>query len=435
MLMDSLNELGYQGPITAIAPANVQQKLALLLSDELNARVTWQTQTFDPDRPASDPRASGQPGTQGLVMVAASDRLDGDEEVAERFLNFLGVDRAIVLKPYAWGTSHRYLYSRPSPDSGVVVTDLEGSESPGNTIAPDALFNFHTPLLTHDELNDLIDRRVTASDVAGGLKEIVRAVHENGTEVMPVYGLHNVTESGRVSALSTLAAGISRSGIGKPSVILSFGRTTVDFAPVHTNAQLSRTDITAPDLREQLERLGPDDVLIVQSAGLPQDVFRQVFQLGTLPHGAGRRQHHQPDAVAGPPVLLRAHEPHPVRPARRGRCEPPRTGDQGHHPSQPVGAQGRKADERTADARVEGAPERSHGPVRGVGPAQERGRPRPDAGRVGAPQGGRSAERRRTQVGARGRRGRRRHDRGRRVHRPHSDHQQRAAGHASDPAG
>lgn len=166
MLMDSLNELGYQGPITAIAPANVQQKLALLLSDELNARVTWQTQTFDPDRPASDPRASGQPGTQGLVMVAASDRLDGDEEVAERFLNFLGVDRAIVLKPYAWGTSHRYLYSRPSPDSGVVVTDLEGSESPGNTIAPDALFNFHTPLLTHDELNDLIDRRVTASDVA-----------------------------------------------------------------------------------------------------------------------------------------------------------------------------------------------------------------------------------------------------------------------------
>ncbi|MEV5203833.1 hypothetical protein [Streptomyces sp. NPDC053720] len=283
MLMDSLNELGHQGPITAIAPANVQQKLQLLLSDELNSRVTWQTQTFDPDRPASDPRAAGQPGTQGLVMVAASDRLDGDEEVAERFLNFLGADRAIVLKPYAWGTSHRYLYSRPSPDSGVVVTDLEGSESSGNTIAPDALFNFHTPLLTHDELNDLIDRRVTATDVADGLKEIVRAVHENGTEVMPVYGLHNVTESGRVSALSTLAAGISSSGIGKPSVILSFGRTTVDFAPVHTNAQLSRTDITAPDLREQLERLGPDDVLVVQSAGLPQDVFRQVFQLGTLP--------------------------------------------------------------------------------------------------------------------------------------------------------
>ncbi|MET9658279.1 hypothetical protein [Streptomyces sp. NPDC006510] len=286
MLMDSLDELGYTGPITAIAPDSVQQKLKLLLSDDLNARVSWQTRTFDPDQPATDPRASGKPGAQGLVMVAASDRLDDDGKVAERFLNFLGTDRAIVLKPYAWESSHRYLYSRPSADDAVDVRDLESSEpsdDTGNAVAPDAMFNFHTPLLTHDALKDLIDRRVTDPAVAAGLKAVAQAVHENGTEVMPVYGLHNVAEPGRVSALSSLAAGISRSGIGKPSVILSFGRATVDFAPAHSNAHLSRTEITAGDLDQQLAQLGPDDVLVVQSPGLPQDVFRQVFQLGTLP--------------------------------------------------------------------------------------------------------------------------------------------------------
>ncbi|MEU2131694.1 hypothetical protein [Streptomyces sp. NPDC018352] len=286
MMMDSLDELGYTGPITAIAPDNVQQKLKLLLSDSLNARVNWQTRTFDPYQPATDPRASGRPGAQGLVMVAASDRLDDDREAAERFLNFLGTDRAIVLKPYAWDTSHRYLYSRPSADGAVEVRDLEStepSEDEGNALASDALFNFHTPLLTQDELTDLIDRRVTDPAVAAGLKAVVRAVHQNGTEVMPVYGLHNVADPGRVSALASLAAGITRAGIGKPSVILSFGRTTVDYAPAHTDARLSRTEITAGDLDQQLAGLGPDDVLVVQSPGLPQDVFRQVFQLGTLP--------------------------------------------------------------------------------------------------------------------------------------------------------
>ncbi|MEE1767847.1 hypothetical protein PUR34_06545 [Streptomyces sp. JV185] len=286
MLMDSLDELGYKGPITAIAPDSVQQKLKLLLSDDLNARVNWQTRTFDPHQPATDPRASGKPGAQGLVMVAASDRLDDDAEAAERFLNFLGTDRAIVLKPYAWDTSHRYLYSRPSANDAVEIRDLENTESAEdaqNALASDALFNFHTPRLTQDELTDLIDRRVTDPAVAAGLKAVARAVHENGTEVMPVYGLHNVTDSGRVSALSSLAAGITKAGIGKPSVILSFGRTTVDFAPAHTDAHLSRTEINAADLDQRLARLGPDDVLIVQSPGLPQDVFRQVFQLGTLP--------------------------------------------------------------------------------------------------------------------------------------------------------
>ncbi|MGW1847542.1 hypothetical protein, partial [Streptomyces sp. NPDC001966] len=286
MMMDSLDELGYTGPITAIAPDSVQEKLRLLLSDSLNARVNWQTRTFDPHQPAADPRASGEPGAQGLVVVAASDRLDDNQEAAERFLNFLGADRAIVLKPYAWDTSHRYLYSRPSADGTVEVKDLEStepSEDEGNALASDALFNFHTPLLTQDEFTDLIDRRVTDPAVAAGLKAVARAVHRNGTEVMPVYGLHNVAEPGRVSALSSLAAGITKAGLGKPSVILSFGRTTVDYAPVHTDAHLRRTEIAAEDLDQQLALLGPDDVLVVQSPGLPQDVFQQVFQLGTLP--------------------------------------------------------------------------------------------------------------------------------------------------------
>ncbi|MFF2326489.1 MULTISPECIES: hypothetical protein [unclassified Streptomyces] len=284
MLMDSLDELGYGGPITAIAPGNVQDKLKLLLSDELRARVTWQTHTFDPENPVADPRASGGTGAQGLVLVAASDRLDADSTAATQFLDFLGTDRAIVLKPYAWNDSHRYLYSRQAAGFDAQVTDLESSPtSEDDAIASGALFNFHTPVLGLDALATLIDHRVTDRAVASGLKAVAQAVHRHDTEVMPVYGLHNVDDPGRVSALSTLASGIHQAGIGKPSVILSFGRTTVDHAPAYTETWLHRTRLTADDLEEQLGRLDPGDVLIVQCDNIPQDVFRQLFQLGTLP--------------------------------------------------------------------------------------------------------------------------------------------------------
>ncbi|MFJ2873835.1 hypothetical protein [Streptomyces sp. NPDC087298] len=128
LLMGSLDGLGYQGPITAIVPDDVRKKLEPLLSDELSARVTWESRTFDPDVPVTDRRASGESGAQGLVLVAAGDRLDRGSDVATRFLNFMGADQAVVLGPSARDASRRYRYTRPDADSVTEVTDLETVE-------------------------------------------------------------------------------------------------------------------------------------------------------------------------------------------------------------------------------------------------------------------------------------------------------------------
>ncbi|MES9509340.1 hypothetical protein ABWJ92_23485 [Streptomyces sp. NPDC000609] len=136
LLMGSLDGLGYKGPITAIVPADVRKKLEPLLSDELSARVTWESRTFDPDIPTTDRRASGESGAQGLVLVAAGDRLDHDSDVATRFLNFMGADQAVVLGPSARDTSRRYRYTRPDADSVTEVTDLETVEESDESHAP-----------------------------------------------------------------------------------------------------------------------------------------------------------------------------------------------------------------------------------------------------------------------------------------------------------
>ncbi|GAA2427923.1 hypothetical protein GCM10010433_29950 [Streptomyces pulveraceus] len=136
LLMGSLDGLGYKGPITAIVPDDVRKKLESLLSDEQSARVTWESRTFDPDVPVTDRRASGEAGAQGLVLVAAGDRLDHGSDVATRFLNFMGADQAVVLGPSARDASRRYRYTRPDADSVTEVTDLETVEESDESHAP-----------------------------------------------------------------------------------------------------------------------------------------------------------------------------------------------------------------------------------------------------------------------------------------------------------
>ncbi|TFV33526.1 hypothetical protein E4K10_35685 [Streptomyces sp. T1317-0309] len=136
MLMDSLHELGYDGRITVVAPESVQDRLQLLVPDAMNQRIDWRTGTFGSGTSGSGVQAGNL--TDSLVLVAASDRLDPDPKTAKEFLDFVGADRAIVLKPYAWGQSHRLLYSRPGAEGQVTVHDLEddGTGTPPTPAAP-----------------------------------------------------------------------------------------------------------------------------------------------------------------------------------------------------------------------------------------------------------------------------------------------------------
>ncbi|MEV6160704.1 hypothetical protein AB0L71_02010 [Streptomyces sp. NPDC052052] len=296
MLMDSLNALGHTGPITAIATEDVQERLKLLLNEDLSKRVTWLTGTFDPSSDVQDPPFPSQSAGSGsrsddrrLVLVAASDRLTGEPDDARRFLDYMDTDRAVVLKPYAWETSHRLLYTREDPTAAVTVTDLEHDESDGDhasgrTIPNQSLFNFPTPLLTGEELNRLIDRHNDITpERAAGLKAVSGAVHNGTIDLMPVYGLHNVVPQSRVSAISSLAQGIHDARLGKPSVILTFGTVTLDGAKKYEPQWLHTTSLADENLSRTLDALAPDDVLVVDGDKLPQEVFRQIFRLGELP--------------------------------------------------------------------------------------------------------------------------------------------------------
>ncbi|MFE6554325.1 hypothetical protein ACFVHS_38950 [Streptomyces sp. NPDC057746] len=280
MLMDSLHELGYKGRITVVAPESVQDRLQLLVPAAMNQRIDWRTGTFGSGTAGSGVQAEGI--KDSLVLVAASDRLDPDPKTAKEFLDFVGADRAIVLKPYAWGQSHRLLYTRPGAEGLVTVHDLEDDGTGTPPIPGGALYRFHVPKLTRPELDSLIADQVGGARGAG-LRAVVDAVLKSRADLMPVYGLHNVAAPGRASAVNTLASGAHAAGLGKPSVVITFGDATVPFAPRHTADWLDHADLDDEDLADRIAALGPDQVLIVNGGKLPQDVFRQVYQLGTLP--------------------------------------------------------------------------------------------------------------------------------------------------------
>ncbi|MFF0035889.1 hypothetical protein ACFYRG_06620 [Streptomyces mirabilis] len=280
MLMDSLHELGYPGHITVIAPESVQDRLRLLVPDAMNQRIDWQTGTFDSGSP--QPASVGTGKADSLVLVAASDRLDPDPETAKNFLDFVGSDHAVVLKPYAWDGSHRLLYTRSGPDSPVTVHDWENDGTDTPPIPGSALYRFHVPTLTGPELDALITTQVGGAR-GEGLGALANAVRGGRADLMPVYGLHNVAAPGRASAVGALAGGVHEAGLGKPSVVLTLGDATVPFAPRHTADWLVHADLGDPDLAARIAGLGPDQVLVVNGGRLPQDVFRQVYQLGSLP--------------------------------------------------------------------------------------------------------------------------------------------------------
>ncbi|MGW3290757.1 hypothetical protein ACWDR3_39600, partial [Streptomyces sp. NPDC001002] len=320
MMMDSLYDLGFAGRVTVIAPDSVQERLKLLVSAAMNERIDWRTDTFSLDEPdvdeqAADEQETGEQGVgeQGvgehgadehgadeqadgtpagslagadrdrLVLVAASDRLDPYTSTAKKFLDFVDADQAVVLKPYAWADSHRLIYTRNGPDAPATFHDLEDDGTGTPLIPKNALFRFPVPKLTHAELDNLIASQVLDEHQRAGLQALFAAVHDGRLDVMPVYGLHNVAVPGRASAVSTLATGVHGAAIGTPSVVLTLGAATVPFAPRHTADWLFHADIKDPDLAERMAGLAPDQVMVVDGGRLPQDVFRQLYQLGTLP--------------------------------------------------------------------------------------------------------------------------------------------------------
>ncbi|MFB7054887.1 hypothetical protein ACFCXT_17430 [Streptomyces vinaceus] len=304
MLMDSLGDLGYQGAIRVIAAESVQDRLRLLLPAEVSGRIMWVTDYFDPDADT----ARRNYGEDHVVMVAASDRIGKDPKVAARFLNFAGTDRAIVLKPYVWAEGSRVLYSRGGPDETPEITDLESLAESDDDSAPGtggetarlmgqpALYRFHVPEPTPAELDALIARKLAGPE--GGdtprstnLRAIARAVTDPApapgaagpTDLMPAYGLHNVPPERRAGMLATLASGIHEAAPDRPSVLLALGRVGVDLAPAHTAPWYTRMALDDPELPARLAAQGPGDVLVVEAGSLPQDVFRQMYRLGTLP--------------------------------------------------------------------------------------------------------------------------------------------------------
>ncbi|MEU6085187.1 hypothetical protein, partial [Streptomyces sp. NPDC047108] len=280
MLMDSLSELGYPGRITVVAPGSVQERLRLLVPESMRERVDWHTGEFGSGSSGPGVRGVGAEGS--LVLVAASDRLDGDPDTAREFLDFVGADQAVVLKPYAWGESSRMVYSRAGAGAPVTVHALEGEAGSGLIPRGRALYRFGVPKLSGPELDVLIAEQV--GGVRGeGLRAVADAVRDGRVDVMPVYGLHNVDAPGRASAVGTLASGLHGAGLGKPSVVITFGDAMVPFAPRHRAEWLGYAGLGDADLGERIAALGPDEVLVVDGGKLRQDVFRQVYQLGSLP--------------------------------------------------------------------------------------------------------------------------------------------------------
>ncbi|MFF3503289.1 glycosyltransferase [Streptomyces sp. NPDC003247] len=275
MMLQSLTELGYTGPVRIIAPDSVRQRLDLLLSPSMRERVEWETDEFDN---AATYAPGHRPDRGHLVFVAANDALVDDSGLASDFLDFSGAERAVVLKPYAWGEGHRLLYAR-NADGTASVTDLQQE----NGISRSALYHYEVPRPTGAALDDLITAQAPSTAHATHLLQMVRAVSGGALELMPAYGLHNLHTSERASVLPALAEGIHAAGLPTPAVILALGNATVAHAPEHRADWLRHHTLDSPGLSRALTDAGPGDVIVVTAGSLPQELFRQVYQLGSLP--------------------------------------------------------------------------------------------------------------------------------------------------------
>ncbi|NJC72019.1 hypothetical protein HC031_20195 [Planosporangium thailandense] len=275
-LIDSLRELGFDRQLTVVSSSAVREKLADLAGDRLDALDWVDRDKYDAEQSYTDARVGVDDGPP-LVLIGASDSVGPTEEEATNLLNYLGADTAMVFQPYAWRAGPRLAYHRAGPGQPAHVIDV------GAGIDEYALFHTYVPPIGGvADARALLDAALSRP-VAGGLHAVVEAALGGSVDVMPVYGLHRLEEDIRSGAGATLAAALHEAGLDRPALLLEISDSTVDFAPAYAPAWLHRADASDPGLAERIAALAPGDVLVVRTGGVPQDVFRLLYQLGTVP--------------------------------------------------------------------------------------------------------------------------------------------------------
>ncbi|WP_232344810.1 actin cross-linking domain-containing toxin [Actinoplanes awajinensis] len=270
-LIESLRQLGHRRDITVVASTNVWDKLDTLLPPGTTGINRVTQAKFDPEQTYTDARQN----QNRLVLIGAADTLD--EDGGENLLDYLGADQAIVFKPYAWQSTHRLAFSRTGPGEDVTTVDLD------EVISPDAIFTTDVPAPEPATVEATIHAALDPSPRAAGLVTIAQAALADEIDVMPVYGLHRLDDELRPSAGQTLAHGVHEAALGRPAVILEISDSRVDYAPATDNPPwLTTVDLNAGE-QVDLTGLGAGDVVVVRTGNLPQDVFRTVYQLGSLP--------------------------------------------------------------------------------------------------------------------------------------------------------
>ena len=254
-LAESLAELGYQKEFTFLAPANITDKITRVLSESLRGRMrVVQVPEFDGDKHYAEPVV---PGGCGLVMIGADDRLDGEMSTSERFLDYLGADNVLILKPYAWEAGIRRRYQR-----GKDPVSLDA-------IPRDAVYRYHTKS-PGDPL---------AGNLPPGLSAVLTAARADSVVLVPLYGLHRLDDPDRASVYATIVAAVRQAYSAKPVVLLEIGVTRVSYAPVPAGLTATLA-LDAGELPAKVAALKPGEVLAVTVDALDQDVFREVYRTG-----------------------------------------------------------------------------------------------------------------------------------------------------------
>ncbi|MDX2703889.1 hypothetical protein PV350_13610 [Streptomyces sp. PA03-6a] len=150
-------------------------------------------------------------------------------------------------------------------------------------IGAGALFRFDVPHMTGSALAGLIDAQVSDLVQRAGLRSLVDSVESGRVELMPAYGLHNLPEANRAGVMPALAESLRQAEVGRPAVILGLGDFGVDFAPEYQADWLMYGDLSDPGFHAALDALQPGEVAVVKGGHIPQGVFQQLYQLGSLP--------------------------------------------------------------------------------------------------------------------------------------------------------
>ncbi|MCX2731759.1 hypothetical protein OOZ19_16070, partial [Saccharopolyspora sp. NFXS83] len=267
-LAKSLQGLGVRGEITLVGDSEPIAKVRRLIGDDDGLRVV----------------ELGSPEWRGagdrVVLSAADDTIGPDNvEDAAAFLDRFEANEAIVLKPYRWDESTRVHLSRPGPDADPAIVNLD------ERINPEAMYRFEVPRIDDPaELKRFIGEHMRGDQRVAGLNAVVDAVTGPArADLMPIYGMVKVDPFVRPSMSAHLAEAIHASNSGRPSIMLEITDSQVEYVPRHQAPWLTYADVADGDVRDVVDALGPNDVLVLSTGGLPQDVFWQVFQLGDLP--------------------------------------------------------------------------------------------------------------------------------------------------------